>query len=160
MNELVVAFTVYGQPQQRGSKTPWIPRRKDGSMVTKDGRPVIATMDSNKNSKAWMAAISAAAGEHYQGMPLIEGPVIFTARFYFHRPKSHFGTGKNTGVLKSTAPLHHTQTPDLAKLIRCAEDGITKVIWADDKQVFQYGESTGKYWTSNASRADFDIRLA
>ncbi len=148
-----IAFTIYGRPQQRGSKSPWNPKRGDGSLVMKNGKPVIATMDSNKKSKPWMAAVAAAAGEVMDGRDLLTGPVRLTVTFYFSRTKAHYGTGRNAGRLKDSAPARHAQTPDLAKLIRCLEDGMTGVVWRDDKQVCCYGESS-RQWTTAQERAE------
>lgn len=151
-----LTFTIYGRPQQVGSKSPWNPTRADGSMVMKNGKPVIATMDSNKKSKPWMAAVAAAAGEVMEGRDLITGPVRLSVTFFFARPKAHYGTGRNAGKLKASAPERHAQTPDLAKLIRCLEDGMTKVVWRDDKQVCCYGEPS-RQWTTAQERAEVVI---
>jgi hypothetical protein len=40
-----------------------------------------------------------------------EGPLEATLTFYFSRPLSHYGSGKNTGVLKSKDPPPPTPTP-------------------------------------------------
>ncbi len=152
----IIAFTIYGRPQQVGSKSPWIPKRADGSMVMKNGKPVIATMDSNKKSKPWMAAVAAAAGEVMDGRDLLTGPVRLSVTFFFSRPKSHYGTGRNAGKLKSSAPEIHAQTPDLAKLIRCLEDGMTGVVWRDDRQVYCYGLAS-RQWTTAQEGAEVVI---
>lgn len=151
-----VSFTVYGRPQQTGSKSPWVPRRKDGSLVTRpDGRPVIATMDSNKKSKPWMAHVGATAHDVYGG-ELLDGPLRLTAQFFFARPKSHYGTGRNANRLKPSAPIHHAQTPDLAKLVRAIEDAMSGVVYRDDRQICQYGE-TSRQWTEKAERVEITI---
>lgn len=147
-----ISLTIYGKPQQRGSKTPWIPRRKDGSMVTKNGRPVIATMDSNKNSKAWMSQIRDAAGTAMQGRDLLSGPLYLSVTFHFARPQSHFGSGRNADQLKPSAPIHHTQTPDCDKLVRCLADAMTGVVFKDDKQVCHV--LARKLWTKSQERAE------
>ena len=145
-----IHFTIYGTPQQVGSKTPWIPRRADGSMVEKNCRPVIATMDSNKKSKPWMAAVRAAAGEAYRET-LLTGPVRLVVVFHFPRPKAHYRTGKHAGQLRTDAPLWHDKTPDCDKLVRCLADGLTGVIWVDDRQVAMVEAS--KQWTDRQARA-------
>lgn len=123
-------------------------------MVTgANGKPVIATMDSNKNSKAWMSQVRDAAKEIFAG-ELLRGPIRLTCWFYFKRPQSHFRKG---GRLSGSAPDHHCQTPDLSKLLRCAEDSLTGIIWADDKQVCGYGNETGKFWTVSGECAEILI---
>jgi len=153
-----IQFVVYGKPASRGSKTPWNPRRKDGSLVLRqDGRPVIATMDSDKRSKEWMQEIKSAAVNAYGG-ELLSGPVILTCKFFFARPKSHFGSGRNANVLKDTAPEWHTQKPDLSKTTRAIEDALTGIVWRDDSQIVGYGRDYGKYWTDTQSRVAIEIR--
>jgi len=51
-------------------------------------------------------------------------PLSITATFRFERPQSHFGTGKNRGSLKPSAPIHHHVKPDLDKLTRAIGDAI------------------------------------
>jgi Holliday junction resolvase RusA-like endonuclease len=151
-----IQFCVYGRPQQRGSKTPWLPRRKDGSLVVKNGRPVIATMDSNKKSKDWMAQVRQSAGQAFNG-DLLRGPIRFAVTFYFSRPKSHFGSGKNSILLKPSAPTRHTQTPDCDKLVRCLADALTGVVLADDNQICEL--VARKEWTTEQERAEVSIAV-
>jgi len=148
-----ITFTVSGRPQQRGSKTPWVPRRKDGSIVTRaDGRPVIATMDSNKKSKAWLQAVRDSAAEACgEGFELFRGPVRVMVTFYFARPKNHFRTGKHSSELRGDAKRWHTSTPDVCKLIRTIHDGLTGTVIADDKQICS--QSSDKFYTTQAERA-------
>lgn len=151
-----IRFTINGRPQQRGSKTPWIPRHKDGSMLMKNGKPVIATMDSNKKSKSWMGQVRDAAAASFEG-ELLRGPIRMTCWFYFQRPASHFGSGRNSGKLKTSAPEYFTQAPDLDKLIRLIGDSLTGVVLADDKQICALGNETGKFWTVSGECAEVMI---
>ena len=66
---------------------------------------------------------------------LAEGPVYLTLLFLFARPKTHFGTGRNAGKLKESAPVYHTKRPDLDNLVKFAEDCLTGIAWKDDCQV-------------------------
>lgn len=133
----MIEFTIPGRAQQRGSKRP-----------VRRGKGAIMLIDDNPKSKAWMENVRDHASILWGDRDLITGPVQLTAKFYFARPKGHFGTGRNASVLKPSAPLWHSQSPDLAKLMRSLEDGITGAIWRDDKQVQQYGTGTGRYWTT------------
>ncbi len=150
----MITFTVYGVPQPRGSKSPWIPKRADGSPVTKNGRIVIATMDSNKKSRSWMNDVHAAAVAAYRG-DLLAGPVSLAIVFYLPRPKSHFGTGRKSGTLKASAPRHHVQKPDSDKLLRGVKDALKGVIYRDDCQVCQ--ERIEKRWCADQARAEIVI---
>lgn len=154
---MILKFTVIGRPRQRGSKVPFVARRKDGSIVMKDnGAPVIAVTDSSKHSKEWMSQVRDSAHEAMAQHELMRGPIRLSIAFYFARPKGHFRTGKNAASLKDSAPQFHTQTPDLAKLVRCLEDALKGVVWGDDNQVCQYGEIF-KDWTLSAERAEVMI---
>lgn len=144
----IVSFTVYGKPQQRGSKRALPAGGRPG------GRPLM--VDDNKHSKVWMEQVRSAAAINY-GQELMSGPVNLTCRFYFARPQSHFGTGRNGGILKAIAPQRHTQTPDLSKLMRAVEDALTGVVYRDDRQICQYGNETGKAWTELSARVEITV---
>lgn len=153
-----IEFTILGRGQQRGSKqASLIPKRGGGFVTDKTGRPIIAVRDMNKKSKSWMQEVRAVAFAAFGPNPLINEPVVLTARFYFMRPSSHFGSGKNADKLKPSAPAVHAQSPDLAKLLRSLEDALTGVIWKDDKLVFQYGPGTGRFWSVSQERTEVMI---
>lgn len=149
------SFTIYGRPQQRGSKTPYLPRNKRGGLVTRpDGRPVIALMDDNKKSKDWMATVRQTVGVEYRG-ELLTGPISLTVAFYFARPKSHYGTGRNAGVLKESAPERYTQKPDTDKLIRTIGDCLTGIVIRDDCQICVLHAT--KMWTDGKERVEMTV---
>jgi Holliday junction resolvase RusA-like endonuclease len=79
---------------------------------------------------------------------LLLGAVKVTVNFVIQRPKNHYGTGKNSNILKHSAPkMFHTQKPDAAKLYRSTEDALTGILWKDDCQVAVVG--LAKYWTDS-----------
>jgi Holliday junction resolvase RusA-like endonuclease len=51
----------------------------------------------------------------------------------FGRPKGHFGTGRNAGRLKPSAPLYVQTNPDVDKLLRAIGDALTQVAITDDR---------------------------
>ncbi len=120
-----VNFQVHGLPQPRGSKRP-LPNKATGRVMM---------VDSNPKSKPWMAAVSSEAAAAMNGRPLLEGPLLLTATFFFPRPKSHFGTGKNAAFLKAVAPTYHGTKPDADKLVRALGDAMTGVVYRDDSQI-------------------------
>lgn len=136
-----IKFFVAGLPQSRGSKRAFPFKRKNGQLG-------VAVSDDNPKSKDWMACISQAACEAVATAPL-EGPIGLRITFTMPRPKAHFGTGKNSGVLKATAPKYHTSKPDRGKLARAVEDALTQIAYCDDSQVCAgpiekvYGERPG-----------------
>ena len=59
-------------------------------------------------------------------------PLFVDMYFYMKRPKVHYGTGKNSDMLKKDAPHFHTNTPDLDNLTKFVLDALNKVFWKDD----------------------------
>lgn len=120
-----VEFFVPGIASPGGSKTGYInPRTR---------KYVIAP--ASKKTKPWMDTVAWIAQIECNRMILWTEPVLLTLVFYRPRPKGHFGTGRNAGTLKASAPSYPTTMPDLTKLIRATEDGLTKIVWRDDSQV-------------------------
>ena len=71
---IVIRFTVPGCPRPGGSKVPQVVRKGDGSIVYKDGRPlVIVRDDAGKEGKIWRSLVADAAQEAHQGRPLLRG---------------------------------------------------------------------------------------
>ena len=64
-----------------------------------------------------------------------DGPIKLFCEFVFARPKAHFGTGKNKGKLKASAPEHHTKTPDVSNLVKFPEDILNGSAWIDDSLI-------------------------
>lgn len=151
-----IYFSVVGRPQQVGSKTPWLPRDRSGNLVMRNGRPVIATMDSNKKSKGWMQSVrDAAAAQLPSDFELLRGPVHVEVIFRFARPKGHFRSGKRANELKNGAPYWHVGTPDADKLCRSIGDGLSGVVIADDKQIAKW--TAVKCYTNGAEGATIRI---
>jgi Holliday junction resolvase RusA-like endonuclease len=92
--------------------------------------------DANQNAAPWKQQVAGAAravvGDHAE---LLTGPLLLRVDFYLARPKGHYGTGRNHGVLKLTAPAYPTTKPDATKLLRGLEDALTGVLWRDDAQI-------------------------
>lgn len=150
----IIEFVVLGRPQQRGSKLASARYDRSGKPVTKDGRVLTFAKDANPKSKAWMDSVRTAAMEAVgDGWEPLRAPLMLSVLFYFSRPKSHYGSGKNAAVVKASAPIAHSQTPDLSKLMRAVEDGMTGIVYADDRQIFCY-QNTRKHWTTGVERAE------
>ena len=58
---------------------------------------------------------------------IIETPVEMFIEFQFHRPQGHYGTGRNEGILKKSAPQYPItrSTGDIDKLCRSTLDGLS-----------------------------------
>jgi crossover junction endodeoxyribonuclease RusA len=139
-----IQFVVYGKPAQMGSKKAFV----------RGGRAII-TDDNSEKRKQWANAVSTAAAESMRGRDLICSPVILRAAFYFRRPNSHYGSGRNATTLKASAPELHSQTPDLDKLIRCLGDALTGIVFRDDALIWSMAIS--RHWTERQERAEVEV---
>ena len=125
----VAEFFIEGLPAPSGSKNAFV-------VTPKSGKPRAVLAPASKGQKAWQKEVREQSEAAYKGEP-IEGPVVVELEFVFTRPKSHYGTGKNSCKLKPSAPDFHIIKPDLDKLVRSTLDGMTGVLFADDKQVVE-----------------------
>ncbi len=118
-------FYVPGKPVPQGSKR-WLP---GGKMI-----------EANSDLRPWRATVTTYARQAMSAtkdvsFPL-DRPLLVVMAFSFIRPKSHYGTGKNAGKVKDNAPEYVITTPDLDKLVRAVNDGITDAgMWVDDSYV-------------------------
>lgn len=134
--ELVCEFTVSGKAASRGSKRP-VTNKKTGKTML---------IDSCKSSYKFMDAVKTAARNAMTGAP-VGGPVVLYWLCRFARPKHHYGKKG----LKPSAPVFHTQRPDISKLVRGIEDAMSTVVFCDDSQIVSYAAGSGKEWTESES---------
>lgn len=134
-----IAFTVIGKPQAKGAHTSFVPRRGDGSIVTRsNGAPMVVTKDSNPAQKASQEEVArcALAARVAADVGLWDGPALVERRYYFTRPVGHYGTGRNAGILRDSAPAYPLTTGgDIDKLDRLLFDALTGTVLRDDKQI-------------------------
>lgn len=122
----MITFFVPGVPVPKGSAKAYVNKHTGRAQVMQDNR---------EKQKPWASAITLTAME--RGVKGTLSPVGVYLSFYMPRLKSHFGTGKNSHVVKPNAPYLHVSKPDLDKLVRCVLDALTGVAWHDDSQVFE-----------------------
>ena len=103
-------------------------------------------VDANPKSREWKTHVAQEAGKIADGM--LEGPLFLHAIFFRPRPASHFGTGKNSGVLKPSAPPYPITRPDTTKLLRAIEDAMQGVLYRDDAQIVR--QIVSKAWGTPA----------
>ncbi|WP_246816891.1 RusA family crossover junction endodeoxyribonuclease [Corynebacterium sp. HMSC08A12] len=104
---------IVGTPAAQGSKTAY----------NRGGRCVL--VETSKKLKPWREQVAKQAATYYQ-QPL-GGAVSLTAVFIMPRTKA-MGT--------KPAP-HMVQKPDLDKLLRALNDGLTGIAFHDDSQVVE-----------------------
>lgn len=74
--------------------------------------------------------------------------VALKLEFMMPRPKGHYGTGRNAGKLKPSAPKLHLGKPDIDNLEKFAMDCLKGLAWDDDCQVVSVHST--KYYPVNS----------
>jgi len=116
----VITIEVRGLPAPQGSKRHV-------------GRGVM--VESSRAVGPWREAVRAETQRAMNGTPF-SGAVVVVVLFSLPRPKGHYGTGKNAGKVRESAPRWPAWRPDLDKLSRAVLDGLTAGgAWVDDAQV-------------------------
>lgn len=128
-------LVVYGNAQPAGSKRAFPFRGRAGELR-------VRVTDANPKSREWKDLVAQEAGRIANGM--LEGPLRLVAVFYRPRPAGHFGSGKNNGVLKASAPPYPDTRPDTTKLLRGVEDALIGIFYRDDAQIVV--QEVSKVW--------------
>lgn len=132
-----VTFAVLGTPVPQGSMKAY------GSRVVANNAESLAS---------WRSDVAAAAHRHKPEDWDIHAAVSLRCEFVFPRPLTDYGTGRNAGKLKASAPQHHTKMPDLDKLCRGVADSIgdavARVLLKNDSQIVSI-YATKRYQTDD-----------
>lgn len=119
-------FVIHGDPKPQGSKK---------AMMPPNARFPVVIESAGEKLKQWRYAVANKAAEMMGEEQPWDGPISLVVTFNMIRPKGHFGTGRNAGILKESSPEHHTKKPDTDKLIRAVMDSLSKRVYRDDSQV-------------------------
>jgi Holliday junction resolvase RusA-like endonuclease len=121
MNEFTLR--VLGTPAPQGSKRAF-KHKTTGKLVVVE--------QQHDRVKSWRQAILDAV----ENAPGFDCPVSLSITFLLERKAGHYGTGRNAGILRPSAPQFPGAMPDLSKLVRATEDALTNAgVWRDDGQV-------------------------
>ena len=141
-------FFVPGRQRPAGSKKGFFNKKTDKFVITHD----------NPKTKDWMQSVKWFAMKAAERMILEAGPVRLTLLFLADRPKGHFGTGRNEGVLKGRfVDVAKITAPDLTKLTRAVEDAMKLVVWKDDSQVVS--QRTDKRFCERSEKPGVHVRI-
>ncbi len=130
---------------------PGVPKAKARSRATSGGYQY--TDKDQVNYEVW---IKQCFIEAFPAHKPFAGPISISIACLFPRPKYHYGTGKNEGKVKDSAPDKHTKKPDLDNIVKSIKDGLNKVAWRDDGQVWDLGE-TYKVYTDDMPKVIVEI---
>lgn len=122
----ILDIIIWGKAEPAGSKRAFV--------NPKTGRAIV--VDDNAKSKPWKTHVAQIAAENLPvGEELYQGAVRVEFDFFLVRPQGHYGSGRNRGFVKDSAPAYPTVRPDVLKLARGIEDALTGVVWNDDAQI-------------------------
>lgn len=136
--------TVYGKAASKGSSVSFPARRGDGSIVMKPGKngkmnPVMIHKGDDDRAGAWALSIAQTVAEHMADLgvdPVPKGvPIVLELVFYRPRNQGDYGTGRNAGLLKASAPALPCVKPDVDKQTRLVLDALKHVLYHDDGQI-------------------------
>jgi crossover junction endodeoxyribonuclease RusA len=134
-------FVVRGTPVTQGSKDPFTFKDKNTGRIRAGVKE-----SAGEALKSWRADIRQAALDALAvpdpGMGSYDerrvAAIALEVTFVIGRPAGHYGTGRNAGRLRPSAPEHPTTQPDLDKLVRAVKDALTSAsVWRDDSQVVE-----------------------
>src|SRR5690606_12970535 len=129
-DDLALMVRVHGIPAPQGSK-----RHVGGGRM----------IESSKKVGPWREAVKAAVLAATGRRPTtLDGPGEIVMTFFLPRPRGHYGTGRNAGRVRDSAPTEPTTKPDLDKLVRTTLDALTDVgAIRDDAQVVRIEAAKG-----------------
>ena len=123
----VLSLFIPGVPVPKGSMRAFVPKGWNRAVLT----------NNDPKTKAWASVVSLATAAEVQRTlwPITDRAVSVRLRFNLPRPAGHYGSGKNVGIVKASAPKNTVTKPDIDKLTRCLLDALTGIVWRDDSQV-------------------------
>lgn len=132
-------ITVPGQPRPQGSMQAMLSRST--------GQPLLRYSSTTVEHRNHVVETIA---RQWAQREALTGAVAVDATFAFARPKSHYGTGRNAGIVKDSSPVWHTGTPDTDKLMRLIGDALHIAgVLKDDSQITLWRGN--KKWTTAQS---------
>lgn len=134
-----ISFTVYGEPVAQGRP----------KFTTVNGHAKAYDPEKSRNYKE---IVRLEALKVRPEIPL-EGALSLTVKAYRSIPKSF---SKKKAEAAKRGELRPVTKPDLDNLIKGVKDSLKTIIWRDDSQVVDFGNS-GK-WYSDVPRVEITVR--
>src|SRR6266576_1809030 len=117
-----LTFTIIGEPKPAGSKRTFKNPNTGKTIVAPD----------NPGTQPWKNDVALTAIHEWgpRGQVMLDGPVFMHVLYYIPRPDSHYGTGRNAGVLKGSSPLYPDRSgSDTDKLNRALKDALAGIVF-------------------------------
>lgn len=142
-----IVITLAGHPAPKGSM----------KCIGRGGRHQL--IEDNKRTKPWRTKLAGWLKQRVNASAEPQQPVGVEVTFTLDRPRSHYGTGRNSSIVKPAAPAHPVshRSGDVDKLLRLVLDALQDAgTLPDDSQVIEV--ATRKTYPSlRALDADSDV---
>ncbi|MEI6258527.1 MAG: RusA family crossover junction endodeoxyribonuclease [Deltaproteobacteria bacterium] len=113
---------------------PGQPISKNRPRFTRVGKGVRTYSDQSDEEWLWVMVVRQQLKE--LAVRHFSGAVAMKIVFWMKRPAGHFGSGKNAGVLKASAPASPVTKPDIDNLLKFLADCLNHCsIWVDDSYI-------------------------
>jgi len=113
---------------------PGQPVGKNRPRFTRVGKGVRTYSDQGDKEQLWVMVVRQQLKE--LAVRHFSGAVAMKIVFWMKRPANHFGSGKNAGVLKASAPAAPVTKPDIDNLLKFLADSLNHCsIWIDDSYI-------------------------
>jgi Holliday junction resolvase RusA-like endonuclease len=117
-----IMITIMGQPIA-----------KNRPRFARKGKYVKVYSDQETEEGLWILSARHQIATKYGQDVFFDGPVEITTTFWVQRPKSHYGTGKNSNTLKPSAPKVPISKPDCDNYLKFSLDCLNHCgVWEDD----------------------------
>ncbi len=143
----MIRIRVNGTPAPQGSK-----RHVGNGRMVEVSKAVGPWREAVRSEAQTTLAIRA------NGERPLSGAVFVSLVFTLARPKGHYGSGRNAGQVKDSAPAYPAGRPDVDKLCRAVLDGLTAGgAFSDDAQVVDLHAC--KIWAAAGGVPGVDITI-
>ena len=147
-------FMVIGLPVPQGTMIC-----RGSNSKTGKGRHILNYQNA-KELDPWRDKVEAAARRWVDETAPAGQPLDLMITWSLPRPASHYGTGRNAGRLKDSAPLYPTGRPDVDKLTRAVFDAVTKSERIHDDALIVDATVRKRYATTQATLPEPIERVA
>lgn len=90
----------------------------------------------SRDYKSWVRTCGLKAMAEVQATPYQRDiPLCMRLEIYIHRPRGHYGSGRNKEQLKDSAPRMPTTKPDCSNVQKGIEDALESICYEADQQI-------------------------
>lgn len=127
----MISFVIPGTPVPQARARHRVVKLRNGGTFVGQYDPA--------ESRIWKATVAEFAAAARNGGQPCEGPIVLEVVFVFNPTASW--SKKKLAILEAGVEVPKITRPDLKNLIAGVEDGANGILWRDDGQIWNYGNS-------------------